>query len=175
MQAMERIPSLSSFVGALNQTGLASNLTQQGPFTVLAPDNDAFANAVLPTNRTALIDLLGYHILRGNLTLAQLRNGTMAASNGQNLTVFSLLAGQGNASITINDAAVIAGDIVADNGIVDIVDQVLVPDSESLSNATNSSSGSGDEPDGEGPMPSNATSPTGATSNNNSSTPPAST
>jgi len=122
---------LSTLVGLLVETGLADTLAGEGPFTVFAPTNEAFdklpadvlASLTDPDNVDDLINVLTYHVVSGAVIRStDLAEGAMVtALNGETLTVTSL------DPPTINESVVIAADILASNGVVHLIDTVLVP------------------------------------------------
>uniref|UniRef100_UPI00272E8898 fasciclin domain-containing protein n=2 Tax=unclassified Methanoculleus TaxID=2619537 RepID=UPI00272E8898 len=138
---------LASFAGAVEDAGLTRTvLATGGPYTVFAPDNAAFealGNETLAglSNDTETLDaLLMHHVVRGNYTAEDL---VMEANGTGNETVLETLAGDNltvgaaDGDLTIGNASIVASDITADNGIVHIIDTVLVPPGLVLSgNAT---------------------------------------
>ena len=98
-------------------------------FTVFAPTDAAFAllpeEAVAslyePENRETLYDVLAYHVVGGNVTSDQLSSGAVDSKNGLPLQV---TVGQ---QVTINDATVSTADIAASNGVIHVIDKVLIP------------------------------------------------
>jgi uncharacterized surface protein with fasciclin (FAS1) repeats len=129
VQLAESVPSLSTLVTAVVAGGLVNTLSGAGPFTVFAPTNDAF-NA-LPTgvlsyllnNTKALDTVLTYHVVSGAVYSNQIQNnGQIPTFEGQNVT--STLTG---GSVYINDAQVISANNQASNGVVHIIDGVLLP------------------------------------------------
>jgi uncharacterized surface protein with fasciclin (FAS1) repeats len=124
-------PGLSTLATALRRTGLDAVLAAGGPFTVFAPTDAAFAALpagtldALLANPAALADVLRYHVVSGAADSSSLANGQ---------TVPTLLAGAAPLSVTINDAGVqisganvVAADVEAVNGVVHVIDAVLVP------------------------------------------------
>lgn len=122
------LPTLSAAVEA---AGLAGTLSGDGPFTVFAPSEEAFAalpdgaleSLLAPANREALVDLLTYHVVDGRATAAEaLAAGTVDTLQGGALTV-ALRDGR----LRIGDATVLTNDLQASNGVVHVIDSVLVP------------------------------------------------
>ena len=126
--ALQSRPELATLLAAVQAAGLAEALAGPGVFTVFAPTNDAFAALPQPVvdallaNPTALSQLLQYHIVRGRHTAAQLRTVQPATLNGRLLTI----AAEGD-GITINGAAVLAADVAAGNGLLHVIDRILLP------------------------------------------------
>ncbi|MGB2507757.1 MAG: fasciclin domain-containing protein, partial [Candidatus Poseidoniaceae archaeon] len=122
--------SHESLVAALTHAGLVETLQGDGPFTVFAPTDAAFAEAGIDlanfntdeANAT-LVDILTYHVLEGAVDAANVTDGLVATMlNGDNAT-FSVV----NGTVSINDATVTAADVVASNGIIHVIDKVLTP------------------------------------------------
>lgn len=125
-------PDLSTFVSAVDAAGLAETLDGPGPYTVFAPTNAAFAalpdgqlSALLqPENRRQLLNLLTYHALPGANPSARIVGDRRNVPTLQGQTV--LVDGTGGTP-RINGASVLRADIVASNGILHIVDRVILP------------------------------------------------
>jgi uncharacterized surface protein with fasciclin (FAS1) repeats len=125
-------PDLSTLVTALKAGKLTGALSGKGPFTVFAPTNDAFAklpkstlNALLdPKNIKELDRILEYHVVAGAVVLkADIRNGERVKTlEGQN--VQATISSKG---VFVNHAQVITADVHASNGVVHIIDAVLMP------------------------------------------------
>ena len=116
---------------AVLQADLAGALSGEGPFTVFAPTDDAFLALAGALGATAedllalpeLADILLYHVVGGTALSSDLADGqTIATLNGAEVTVSINEAG-----IFINDAKVTVADLVADNGVVHVIDAVLIP------------------------------------------------
>ena len=117
---------------AVIEADLAGALSGEGPFTVFAPTDDAFLALAGALGATAedllalpeLADILLYHVVGGTALSSDLADGqTIATLNGAEVTVSIECDG----SIFINDAQVVLADIVADNGVVHVIDAVLTP------------------------------------------------
>jgi uncharacterized surface protein with fasciclin (FAS1) repeats len=124
-------PELSTLVQALQAADLVSALEGNGPFTVFAPTNEAFAalpagtleNLMKPENKQQLVDILTYHVAEGNVKSGDLSNNMMVKTlNGKQLKV--MLNGD---QVMINDATVKMPDVEASNGVVHMVDKVIMP------------------------------------------------
>lgn len=119
---------LSTLVDLVVAAGLAETLAGDGPFTVFAPTNAAFADldeslvaALLDDPEGALTDVLLYHVVPGTVLAADLVDGAMVpTASGAEVTVSLSPA-------MINDANVVAVDIMARNGVVHVIDKVLIP------------------------------------------------
>jgi uncharacterized surface protein with fasciclin (FAS1) repeats len=120
--------SFATLATALQAAGLVDTLKGPGPFTVFAPTDEAFA--ALPAGTVdglladvpALTKVLTYHVVSGRVMSTDLQDGMTAATvAGPELTV-SLAGGA-----RVNDAAVTQADVVADNGVIHVIDSVLLP------------------------------------------------
>ncbi|MGM0944122.1 MAG: fasciclin domain-containing protein [Bacteroidota bacterium] len=122
---------LSTLVAAVKAGDLVDVLKGDGPFTVFAPTNDAFAklpagtveNLLKPENKDQLVAVLTYHVVAGKIMSSDLKDGQKAATvQGGEITV-TLKDGKA----MINNATVTAADIEADNGVVHVIDTVILP------------------------------------------------
>ncbi len=128
---------LTSFADAIGEAGLTQTvLAAGGPYTVFAPDNAAFealGNETLAglSNDTEMLDtLLMHHVVRGNYTAEDLASQANATGNEtvlETLTGDNLSVVTADGNLTVGNATIVASDITADNGIVHIIDTVLVP------------------------------------------------
>jgi uncharacterized surface protein with fasciclin (FAS1) repeats len=123
-------PVLSTLVSAVSEAGLVDTLNGEGPFTIFAPTNDAFAaipadqlEAILADEET-LTSILTYHVVAGESTdLADLvESGTVTTVQGETLEI----ASDGDLA-SINGASVVCGNVQTANATVHIIDAVLVP------------------------------------------------
>lgn len=121
-------PSLSTFNSLLAQTGLSATLQGAGPFTVFAPSNDAFKLVPAKTmedlakHPDKLKNVLAFHIIPGKLTAAEVKNSSVKTLNDANVALSK--AGD---FVTIEEAMVQQADIQASNGVIHIIDSVLIP------------------------------------------------
>ena len=124
-------PDFSTLVAALQATGLAETLMGEGPFTVFAPTNEAFAKLpagtldelLKPENKQKLTDILLYHVVSGSVLAADVVNLSEAETvQGQKVEIKNDMG-----KVMINDATVTATDILADNGVIHVIDTVLLP------------------------------------------------
>jgi len=120
---------LSTLVSALTTADLVDTLSGPGPFTVLAPTNEAFAAIVVPSNVTDLTNVLLYHVINGAIVSGDLTDGLVAPTvlGGQNTVTANLVGGVGFFDSMGGKSLVITADIVASNGVIHIVDAVLIP------------------------------------------------
>lgn len=120
-------PNFSTLVTALESTGLDTTLAGAGPFTVFAPTNDAFDDldpdllSALLADTDALTQVLLYHVLSGEFLSGALSDGTFLTVQG-NVIEVSLVDG-----VSVNDASVVIPDIEASNGVIHVIDEVLIP------------------------------------------------
>jgi uncharacterized surface protein with fasciclin (FAS1) repeats len=136
-------PAHTTLVAAVKAADLVATLKSAGPFTVFAPTNDAFAalpagtveTLLKPENKASLAGILTYHVVSGNLKAADV---VAAVKKGNGKAVVTTVAG-GKLTITLDGAKVkitdekgrsgyvTAADLVGSNGVVHVVDQVLLP------------------------------------------------
>lgn len=122
-------PDFSTLVAAIGAAGLGETLSGEGPFTVFAPTNEAFAALppgvldalLLPENKVTLAKILTYHVVSGTVMAADITDGDVATVEGQNVTLSTA------DGVTVNGATVITADVLADNGVIHVIDAVLVP------------------------------------------------
>ena len=123
-----KTPALSTLNGLIASAGLTDTLKGTGPFTVFAPSNDAFKAVPAKTmddlakHPEKLKDLLTYHVLAGKTLAADVKNSKVKSLNGAELELSK--AGD---FVTVENAAVTSADLLASNGVVHIIDTVLVP------------------------------------------------
>ena len=130
----------TSLVAALVQAELVATLQGEGPFTVFAPTDAAFAAAGIdlaaldtPEGKATLTDILLYHVHAGSVMAADLSNGLpIAMVNGDNTTV-------GNGAI-LNGANITLADVKASNGVIHVIDMVLMPPADEVEDTTDSDS-----------------------------------
>jgi uncharacterized surface protein with fasciclin (FAS1) repeats len=131
VQVATEAGSFTTLLAAVQAAGLVETLQGAGPFTVFAPNDAAFAKLPAGTldgllaDKDALASILTYHVVSGRVSAADLMktNGaTPATVNGQTLDV--VVAG---GTVTVNDANVVTADVAASNGVIHIVDAVLLP------------------------------------------------
>jgi len=132
------VPELSTLVAAVSAGGLVSTLEGPGPFTVFAPTNDAFNalpagvldNLLKPENKAQLVDILTYHVVAGNVQSASLTNGELVPTvEGKNVSVNIEAVGGVYLNIGTQSANVIQADVEASNGVVHLINAVLLPPS----------------------------------------------
>ncbi|MGD9388607.1 MAG: fasciclin domain-containing protein, partial [Gammaproteobacteria bacterium] len=123
--------SFKTLATALQAAGLVETLKGDGPFTVFAPTDEAFAalpegtveSLLEPENRDQLVAVLTYHVVPGKVTAAEVVNLTEAATvNGAKVSIAVV-----DGAVKIDDATVIQPDVMASNGVIHVVDQVILP------------------------------------------------
>ena len=121
-----------TLVAALKAAGLVDTLKGEGPFTVFAPTDEAFAKLPKGTvekllkNKKALTEILTYHVVPGKVTAAEVIK-VKSAKTVQGMDVMVKTKGKG---VMINNARVVAADIMASNGVIHVIDTVLLPPKE---------------------------------------------
>jgi uncharacterized surface protein with fasciclin (FAS1) repeats len=122
----------STLVAAVKQAELVDALSNAGPFTVFAPTNEAFdklpkgtvEDLMKPENKEKLQDILQYHVFLANLSTVLMQDGqTLNEVNGGNIAIQKSADGK----VTINGKAHIIASIPASNGIIHVIDEVLLP------------------------------------------------
>jgi uncharacterized surface protein with fasciclin (FAS1) repeats len=121
--------SFKTLVTALKQAGLVDTLKGQGPFTVFAPTDEAFAkipedqlNALL-ADQEKLTAVLTYHVVPGKAVAADVKSGPLKTVQGQTLKVEVSSMG-----VQVDNAKVIKADVMASNGVIHVIDTVLMPE-----------------------------------------------
>jgi uncharacterized surface protein with fasciclin (FAS1) repeats len=136
-------PNLSTLVAAVKAAGLVETLMSKGPFTVFAPTNTAFeklpegtvGTLVKPENKGTLTTILTYHVVAGKLTAKDIVKAIQAGGGKAELTTVAgakLSARLSGNSVVITDAkggqsAVTTADVMQSNGVVHVIDSVLLP------------------------------------------------
>jgi uncharacterized surface protein with fasciclin (FAS1) repeats len=123
--------SFKTLATALQAAGLVETLKGKGPFTVFAPTDEAFSklpagtveSLLKPENKEKLKAILLYHVVSGDVTAAQVVKLASAKTvNGQDL---KLTVNDG--SVMVNEAKVVKADVLASNGVIHVIDTVLLP------------------------------------------------
>jgi len=121
----------STLVTALTAAGLVETLSGEGPFTVFAPTNAAFdalpagllEKLLLPENKDVLVAILTYHVVSGKVMAADVTAGMVTSVQGEDITVATA------SGVMVNNANVVTTDIGASNGVIHVIDAVIVPPS----------------------------------------------
>ncbi|SEL63112.1 Uncaracterized surface protein containing fasciclin (FAS1) repeats [Roseovarius azorensis] len=123
--------NFSTLVAAVQAAGLVDTLKGEGPFTVFAPTNEAFAalpagtveNLLKPENKDQLTAILTYHVVPGKVMSGDLSNGMTATTvQGTDVTIMT------EGGVTVQGANVTAADIEASNGVIHVIDAVILPE-----------------------------------------------
>ena len=118
-------------VSAINKAGLTNTLKGKGPFTVFAPTDQAFGklptetleDLLKPKNKNKLATILKYHVVPGKITASEVANlSHLKTVNGESLSIKTF---QG--AVIVDNAMVINTDIDASNGVIHVIDTVLLP------------------------------------------------
>ncbi len=125
----------STLVAALTAGGLVETLQGAGPFTVFAPTDAAFEalpaglleKLLLPENKAVLVSILTYHVVPGMVMSADIMAGDVATVEGSNVKL-DIAYG-----VKVNDATVTTADVAASNGVIHVIDAVIVPPTVDLS------------------------------------------
>jgi uncharacterized surface protein with fasciclin (FAS1) repeats len=125
--------ALSTLVAAVKAAGLVETLQGEGPFTVFAPTNEAFEalpegtldDLLKPENKEKLASILTYHVVAGKVMSTDLSDGMKAATvNGAEVTITTTDGAK------VNGANVVSADVEASNGVVHVIDAVILPPTE---------------------------------------------
>lgn len=125
--------SFQTLVAAVQAADLVDTLSGAGPFTVFAPTDAAFANLpdgtveslLLPENKDQLVSILSYHVVAGNVTSDQVTGLSKATTvQGADLDIAVV-----DGAVQINSATVVQADVLASNGVIHVIDTVLLPPS----------------------------------------------
>ena len=117
-----------TLAAALDKAGLVSTLKGKGPFTVFAPTDAAFAKVpkadldALLADKAKLSAVLTYHVVPGTVMAKDVKSGKVKTVQGSELT----LAASGG-GVMVDNAQVVKADIVADNGVIHVIDSVVLP------------------------------------------------
>jgi uncharacterized surface protein with fasciclin (FAS1) repeats len=119
--------SFKTLATALGAAGLVDTLKGKGPFTVFAPTDEAFAKIpkadldALLKDKVKLVAVLTYHVVPGKVMAADVKPGKVKTVQGSDLTITT------SNGVMVNNAKVIKTDVVADNGVIHVIDTVLIP------------------------------------------------
>ena len=125
----------STLVAAVVAAGLAETLSGEGPFTVFAPTNAAFEalpaglleKLLLPENKETLVKILTYHVVPSKVMAADVMAGDVTTVEGSTFTIST------EGGVKVNTSNVTATDVAASNGVIHVIDAVLVPSSVDVS------------------------------------------
>ena len=123
--------SFNTLVAAVQAAELVETLKSKGPFTVFAPTDEAFSkldkatleSLLKPENKDQLVAILTYHVVAGKVMSTDITgNMEPATVNGSTINITL-----NNGKVMINDATVITADVDTDNGVIHVIDKVLIP------------------------------------------------
>jgi uncharacterized surface protein with fasciclin (FAS1) repeats len=122
--------NFKTLVAALKAAGLVETLQGKGPFTVFAPTDEAFAklpkgtveDLLKPENKEKLIAILTYHVVPGKVMAADVKTMDAKTVQGQ-----SIKLGVSDSGVTVDNAKVVKTDLVAKNGVIHVIDTVILP------------------------------------------------
>ena len=128
-------PDFSTLVAAVVAADLAETLSGDGPFTVFAPTNAAFEalpaglleKLLLPENKEILVKILTYHVVASKVMAADVMAGDVTTVEGSTFAISTM------GGVKVNTANVTATDVPASNGVIHVIDAVLVPSSVDIS------------------------------------------
>ena len=122
--------TFNTLVAAVTAAGLVETLKGPGPFTVFAPTDEAFKalgttvdDLLKPENKDKLVAILTYHVVPGKVMAADLKDGMEAATVNGETVMIDLDNGA-----MVDDAKVVTADIAATNGVIHVIDKVILPD-----------------------------------------------
>ena len=123
--------SFKTLVAAVQAAGLVETLQGSGPFTVFAPTDEAFAklpagtlqDLLKPENKAKLTAILTYHVVPGKVMAADVKSMQAKTVNGQSVDL--KVSGS---NVTIDGAKIVKTDIAASNGVIHVIDSVILPD-----------------------------------------------
>ncbi|MCU0262054.1 MAG: fasciclin domain-containing protein [Candidatus Nanopelagicales bacterium] len=119
----------STLVAAVTAADLVETLSSDGPFTVFAPTDEAFAALpegvldalLLPENKAALTSILTYHVVSGEVMAADVTAGDVPTVEGSTIAITT------DGGVKVNESNVVATDVDASNGVIHVIDAVMVP------------------------------------------------
>lgn len=127
--------NFKTLAAALQAAGLVDTLKGKGPFTVFAPTDAAFAKLpagtvetlLKPENKAKLVSVLTYHVLAGEVLAKDVKTSSAATVNGQRIDIVAK-----DGKVTVDGAAVTATDIKASNGVIHVIDTVIIPSDKNI-------------------------------------------
>ena len=121
----------NTLVAALKAAGLVNTLNGKGPFTVFAPSDTAFSKLpagtvdglLMPENKAKLVSILAYHVIPGKIMSGDIAGKKISVKTvqGSEISVDAMYG------VKINDSNVVSADIAATNGVIHVIDKVLIP------------------------------------------------
>lgn len=121
--------NFKTLVAAVTAAGLADTLSGEGPFTVFAPTDEAFAalpaglvdKLLMPEHKDHLVQLLTYHVVAGKVMAADIKDGDVKSLEGSTIKLSTM------GGVMVNDAKVVSADVAASNGVIHAIDKVILP------------------------------------------------
>ena len=125
--------SFSTLVAAVKAAGLVETLKGEGPYTVFAPTDEAFAklpkgtleNLLKPENKQKLVAILTYHVVPGKVMAKDVKSGKVKTASGSSFKMKVSKKG-----VWVDNAKVVATDVKADNGVIHVINAVILPKSK---------------------------------------------
>ena len=125
--------SFSTLVAAVKAAGLVETLKGEGPYTVFAPTDEAFAklpkgtleSLLKPENKQKLVAILTYHVVPGKVMAKDVKSGKVKTASGSSFKMKVSKKG-----VLVDNAKVVATDVKADNGVIHVIDTVILPKSK---------------------------------------------
>lgn len=129
-ELVEENPSFTTFETAISAAGLEETLAEPGPYTIFAPTDEAFAalppetldQLLQPENQEQLRQILSYHVVSGSLTSPDITSGELTTAAGEPIAIEA-----NGGQVTVDGAQVVEPDLIAKNGVIHGIDQVLLP------------------------------------------------
>jgi uncharacterized surface protein with fasciclin (FAS1) repeats len=142
--------NFSTLVAAVKAAGLVDALKGEGPFTVFAPTNKAFEklpkgtveSLLKPENKDKLVEILTYHVIPGRVMAADVA-GLQSGAKVKTLSGGEVTVKKAGNNIFLNTSRIVATDITASNGVIHVIDSVLLPSKSDKKPASYSSQGGG--------------------------------
>jgi uncharacterized surface protein with fasciclin (FAS1) repeats len=127
----KKAKTFNTLLTAAKEAGLASTLSGDGPYTIFAPTDEAFAklpegtveNLLRPESRDQLAGILKYHVVRGRVY----SHDAVSAGQAETLAGKKVKVSNGHGSVMVNDARVVMADLDASNGVIHVIDKVILP------------------------------------------------
>ena len=124
------VGTFNTLVAALDAAGKTAMLEEKGPYTVFAPTDEAFAalpkgtveNLLKPENKEMLGKILAYHVVKGEVMAKDVKTMMAPTANGAQLDIKVK-----DGKVMVNDANVVKADVKASNGVIHVIDKVLMP------------------------------------------------
>ncbi|QOJ01835.1 MAG: fasciclin domain-containing protein [Phycisphaeraceae bacterium] len=131
--------SFKTLAAALKAAGLVEALKGKGPFTVFAPTDEAFAKLpkgtvetlLKPENKAALTRILTYHVVAANVPSKDVKTGAAETLSGQRIDL-KVQTKDGKTTVKVDNATVTAADVTASNGVIHVIDTVILPSDKTI-------------------------------------------